>query len=236
VFIDLELWPLYLALAFFLRFGVPWLIEWLAADVTRATHSPWSLLEAAAQALGRDFHAANAPDGAIRCVGTLASGHRTAIDLASREPAREHDVRLSVKLHGTFPAGEITDAQAQLPAEARRAIRHLDEYYALERLEIRDGELIAGRRWPAHQWHDWARALQLLGTLAHALEPQRHVELHANAQAQLRCAYCHGDLASDASAIVKCDRCGTALHEACREELGRCPVLGCESDGRARVH
>ncbi len=45
------------------------------------------------------------------------------------------------------------------------------------------------------------------------------------------CAYCRDDV--PAGEGTECPRCATALHPACREELGRCPTLGCEEAAEA---
>lgn len=39
------------------------------------------------------------------------------------------------------------------------------------------------------------------------------------------CAFCRDDVAPGEGA--ECPRCAAVLHPACREELGRCPTLGC---------
>ncbi len=40
----------------------------------------------------------------------------------------------------------------------------------------------------------------------------------------MRCAFCHGDLGTDAG---RCDGCGTRLHLDCARAAGTCPTLGC---------
>ncbi len=47
-----------------------------------------------------------------------------------------------------------------------------------------------------------------------------------------RCPYCHDVLVSD-PVRVTCEGCGTEHHQACLEELGRCPVAGCATPGTA---
>jgi predicted DCC family thiol-disulfide oxidoreductase YuxK len=41
---------------------------------------------------------------------------------------------------------------------------------------------------------------------------------------ELRCGYCHDGVREDART---CPGCRSVLHEECRDELGRCPTLGC---------
>ncbi len=45
----------------------------------------------------------------------------------------------------------------------------------------------------------------------------------------VRCPYCHDAITGDEEALAACRACDTVLHAACWEELGRCPLLGCES-------
>jgi hypothetical protein len=97
------------------------------------------------------------------------------------------------------------------------------------------GELVAFHTFHGARWSDWARALVLMAKVADAIDPETRVEVHLGervASAHPRCAYCHEDLGTDG--VEKCGRCGTALHAACWEELGRCPVLGCEGSRGAR--
>ena len=42
----------------------------------------------------------------------------------------------------------------------------------------------------------------------------------------LRCAYCHDEACG---LLEGCAECGVLLHTDCRQTLGRCPTLGCES-------
>jgi hypothetical protein len=55
--------------------------------------------------------------------------------------------------------------------------------------------------------------------------------LFRNRSTPQRCAICHDD--ARASALVPCERCGSAAHEDCRRELGRCSSLGCSQPIRA---
>ncbi|MCO5169087.1 MAG: hypothetical protein M9894_22315 [Planctomycetes bacterium] len=50
-----------------------------------------------------------------------------------------------------------------------------------------------------------------------------------------RCPLCHGPLSAPASAVTRCEACGTPAHAGCLRELGegRCPVLGCARAARA---
>jgi hypothetical protein len=50
-----------------------------------------------------------------------------------------------------------------------------------------------------------------------------------------RCAYCHADVTGREPDLVACGRCGTVLHEACWNELGRCALLGCPGDDVERA-
>jgi hypothetical protein len=44
---------------------------------------------------------------------------------------------------------------------------------------------------------------------------------------QFRCAFCHDSITGQERDLVACDRCQTVLHDACWNDLGRCPTLGC---------
>jgi predicted DCC family thiol-disulfide oxidoreductase YuxK len=44
------------------------------------------------------------------------------------------------------------------------------------------------------------------------------------ASGRVRCGYCHAD--ADGTAET-CPRCRSILHSDCRDELGRCPTIGC---------
>jgi len=50
------------------------------------------------------------------------------------------------------------------------------------------------------------------------------VSVQASASRAARCGYCHDQARADAEA---CPRCGTLLHKDCKDELGRCPTIGC---------
>ncbi|MBL4849571.1 MAG: hypothetical protein JKY65_28915 [Planctomycetes bacterium] len=45
------------------------------------------------------------------------------------------------------------------------------------------------------------------------------------AEGLLRCAYCHGG----AEGLLEGCKCGVLLHADCRQTLGRCPTLGCQT-------
>jgi hypothetical protein len=49
-----------------------------------------------------------------------------------------------------------------------------------------------------------------------------------------RCAYCHADVSGEEPDLVACETCSTIAHEACWDELGRCPVMGCAGRSRER--
>jgi hypothetical protein len=50
-----------------------------------------------------------------------------------------------------------------------------------------------------------------------------------------RCAYCHADVTGDEPDLVACERCSAVLHDGCWQELGRCPVFGCEGRSPERA-
>lgn len=53
-------------------------------------------------------------------------------------------------------------------------------------------------------------------------------------EGELRCAYRRDGITGDADDLVACRRCRTALHGACWDEHGGCPMLGCEGDQAER--
>ena len=123
---------------------------------------------------------------------------------------------------------------------AHHALTRLFETLELESVRVVDGELVATGTWDTDRSEEWVRALQLLNVIARILDPprelEREVHLGKRAHGAVRCSYCHGDLAP-ADESAPCERCGTVLHVGCWQELGRCPVLGCEgkSGERERV-
>ncbi len=52
------------------------------------------------------------------------------------------------------------------------------------------------------------------------------MRLRERDDARARCPYCHDLLAAEGERVA-CRACGTTHHQACLEELGRCPVAGC---------
>jgi hypothetical protein len=52
------------------------------------------------------------------------------------------------------------------------------------------------------------------------------VNLSLTPRAVLRCVCCHDDLRGESWV---CPGCGTTTHSDCRDELGRCPSLGCST-------
>lgn len=49
-----------------------------------------------------------------------------------------------------------------------------------------------------------------------------------------RCAYCRADVTGEEPDLVACERCTTAVHAACWDEHGRCPIYGCEGRSAER--
>lgn len=80
-------------------------------------------------------------------------------------------------------------------------------------------------------WPDWRIALPVVvvpGGRAVAPTVRRQLTL----QPRQRCPYCRDAIAgAEPAPVASCAGCETVLHEACWEELGRCPTRGC---GRER--
>jgi hypothetical protein len=49
-----------------------------------------------------------------------------------------------------------------------------------------------------------------------------------------RCPYCRAGVSGDEETLTACGACRTVLHEACWEEHGGCPILGCRGTERER--
>jgi hypothetical protein len=129
----------------------------------------------------------------------------------------------------------------------RDAIDALFERFPVTSLELKGGELRAEIPFARFRSGEGARSLlELLGTVAgeldripldvHVLGGERRALRSRSGHA--RCAYCHADVTGAEPDLVACGLCSTVLHAGCWEELGRCPVLGCEgkSPERAQVH
>lgn len=83
-------------------------------------------------------------------------------------------------------------------------------------------------------WPDWRVELPIFvvpGGTAVVTTVRRSIAI----QPRQRCPYCRDAIASaDPTPVASCGGCATVLHEACWEELGRCPTRGCGRD-RPRV-
>jgi hypothetical protein len=135
---------------------------------------------------------------------------------------------------GTDDAARFDNALARDPALARA----IDGAFALgvEQLLIWDGELRAdvplGKLEPAQ----YPELLSLLERIVGCFDPiairvkvlgDRELRALKGAHGEARCSYCHDHVTGDESDLVACASCNTVLHDACWQELGRCPVLGC---------
>jgi hypothetical protein len=85
-------------------------------------------------------------------------------------------------------------------------------------------------------WPDWSVEVPIVvvpGGSAVVTTAQQSVAI----QPRQRCPYCREAIAgADPTPVSSCGGCATVLHEACWDELGRCPTRGCERDRpRARA-
>jgi hypothetical protein len=55
------------------------------------------------------------------------------------------------------------------------------------------------------------------------------LKVTARPSSDLRCAFCHGPLSTEAT---PCRACSTALHDECWDDAGVCPTLGCATWAR----
>jgi hypothetical protein len=82
---------------------------------------------------------------------------------------------------------------------------------------------------------DYPRLLVLLDRIVRAFEPVSipvkvlggERRALADASGATRCSYCHDHVTGAEPDLIACAACGTVLHEACWNEHGRCPLLGC---------
>lgn len=126
--------------------------------------------------------------------------------------------------------------------ELRRAIRGAFARFGVDRLDLRPGELAAEVDLAACPPGEWKPLLVHLDRAAALIEtkPMKVRVLEGVREAvcdldgRVRCAYCRDGLRGDEDDLVACERCRTALHGACWEEHGGCPMLGCDGDRAER--
>jgi hypothetical protein len=133
-----------------------------------------------------------------------------------------------------WPAGFCIEPATE--RATRDALAHLFTDYKLESVSLEGGKLRATRTLVYEdRIRESPRILQLLGVVARGIDPRRELDVQVGAgHGALRCSYCHEALGPGDDTRT-CAGCGTVLHASCHDELGRCPVLGCEGRAPERV-
>jgi hypothetical protein len=188
--------------------------------------------------LERGFKAVAPDSGELFRLEGEVEGRRAVIIQRDQVGPGRLQISLAVSHGGTLTdgeRGEILGAGAKL----ERAIDDLVRQRLFESLSLGDGELRLALRASPVAARDMGTLLRVLAEAAPSFERVR-LEVHgferrAFARAGVpRCAYCHVDVSGTERDLVACERCSTVLHEACWEELGHCPVLGCTGREHAR--
>lgn len=174
-----------------------------------------------------------------------------ALDVLQKRLGRREDV-----VTGDWLFDERFYLESSAPVEGRRALRAQDLRLAIteafarfgaKRLALRPGELVVEAdlgACPPAEWKALLVHLDRAATLVETRPMQVRVldgerAAACDAAGHVRCAYCRDGLTGDEDDLVACERCRTALHGACWDEHGGCPMLGCDGDkaerGRARA-
>jgi len=129
--------------------------------------------------------------------------------------------------------------QAGLAAkEVRTMIHRLIAIWKLDEVRI-DGPWIEILGNTSHLDRRMFRdLLETLLALAHAYDrspvtsvtPRPVFAWTGGEDSKARCPYCHDALGNEPSEVGSCTGCGTLIHLECHEELGRCAIIGCESE------
>jgi hypothetical protein len=119
--------------------------------------------------------------------------------------------------------------------ELRATIEELFRTTTVDQVLVWDGKVTATAKLASLDPARYREVLALLERIARAFDPVRlnvrvlggERRALAGATGDARCAYCHAHVTGEEPDLIACALCGTVLHDACWEELRRCPVLGC---------
>ncbi len=137
-------------------------------------------------------------------------------------------------LTGTTDQERVNRAFAHDPG-MREALETLFRTHSIEHVLIWDGKVHATARLASVGPEEYLTILRLLDRIAASFEPVRlnvrvlggERRAHGGMTGEARCGFCHDHVTGEEPDLVACALCGTVLHDACWNELGRCPVLGC---------
>jgi hypothetical protein len=138
---------------------------------------------------------------------------------------------------GNYLVTSLDEEQARRAFAHTELARDLEGAFAagIESLLLWDGKLVAQLGHVANP-SQVAEQLERLDRIASDFDPiaiqvrvlgGERLALRG-ASGGARCSYCHDSITGEEPDLVACGRCHTVLHEGCWQELGRCPVLGCD--------
>ncbi|MBL4850227.1 MAG: hypothetical protein JKY65_32260 [Planctomycetes bacterium] len=155
------------------------------------------------------------------------TGYVTDVEVAEGDP---FDEKYLVEAHSDA-------ARAGLAArDVRSAIHRLIAFCKLDEVRLGEGWLEV-RGDPSHlNTGLFLDLLETLDMLAHTYDRSPAPSIAARPvfawkggrDSKTRCPYCHDALEDATSEAGACHGCGTLIHTVCHEELGRCPIMGCE--------
>jgi hypothetical protein len=162
----------------------------------------------------------------VRASSSVSVGHRA------------FDERFQVE------AADPATTRKRIGTDERRAIESLFDRAHVRRLSLGEGRLVAEADARALEVADYPFVCDRLDAIARAFDRgalavrvlggERRAQ--RDAHGALRCAYCHANVTGDEPDLVACDTCATAVHAACWEEHGGCPIWGCRGQReRART-
>jgi hypothetical protein len=161
--------------------------------------------------------------------------------------AAAHPPRVKIRRPAVAPPSARDERLASL-VKRLFAERGLEEIEAAPRAELYADRHVLGDtgfvrvRWSpgavfdptgfARQLDELARLLEGTGLKVVSLGERRASRGESGLP---RCAWCHADLDGSEPDLVACERCSTVLHDACWQEQGGCPVMGCASKTAERA-
>lgn len=179
-----------------------------------------------------------APPLSVRLEGAVEKLQK---HLGRREDVHTGDPAFDARfwLESTAP---VDGRRALKGRDVRRAIHGAFSRFGVDRLELRPGELTVEVDLSACPPAEWKPLLVHLDQAALLVETRlmRVRVLDGDraavcgADGRLRCAYCRDGLTGEEDDLVACERCHTALHGACWDEHGGCPMLGCDGERAER--
>ena len=137
-------------------------------------------------------------------------------DTARKALARSHEIKRAI--HMAFANG------------AERFVLEPGVAFAVFRVERLAPELYLG---VLNALDQAARTFDRVTIRVKGLDGERRAAV--DAQGKTRCPYCRAGITGEDEALTACTVCRTVLHEACWEEHGGCPILGCAGRDRERA-